>query len=90
MYRKHNPLVALAALVLLAAILVLACTGCEIDTAAAPTVEETPARFTVESAKTDGRGVCYIITDTNSGVQYLYFHSGSSAGGMTVLQSGED
>ena len=88
MNRKHNPLVALAALVLLATILVLACTGCEINTA--PPADENPARFVTENVKTDGRGACYIITDTETGVQYLYFHSGSSAGGLTVLQSGED
>lgn len=46
MNRKHNPWVALVALILLATILVLACTGCEV---AAAEVKNQP-RFTCERA----------------------------------------
>lgn len=83
MNRKHNPLVALAALVILATILVLICTGC---TAEAAETEKTPYRFTVQ----DAGNRCHIITDTETGVQYLYFWYGSCGGGLTVLQPGEE
>lgn len=67
MYRKHNPMLSLVALLLLALILVLICTGCKTKAEAA---ETKPApRFTVESA---GNG-CKIITDTETGAQYLYY-----------------
>lgn len=70
MYRKHNPWLSLVALLLLALILVLTCTGCHIETEAAET--EPAPRFTMEEA---GNG-CKIITDTETGTQYLYyFHS---------------
>ncbi len=90
MTRKHNPLVALAALVILATILVLACAGCSAETAAAET-EKTPDRFTIEVATNNGEAHHHtiIITDTETGVQYLYFKSMNS-GGMTVLLQGEE
>ena len=82
MRRKHNPLLALIALVLLTTILVLTCTGCGAETAEA----RTPGRFTVQ----DMGNNCHIITDTETGVQYLHFWYGSTGGGLTVLQPGED
>ena len=67
MQHKNNPWVSLVALLLLVLILVLTCTGCRIEAEAA---ETKPApRFTVENA---GNG-CKIITDTVTGVQYLYY-----------------
>jgi hypothetical protein len=66
MQHKNNPWVSLVALLLLALILVLTCTGC--TEASAKETEPAP-RFTVENA---GNG-CKIITDTETGVQYLYF-----------------
>jgi cytochrome b len=86
MTRKHNPLLALAALVILATILVLACTGCSAEAAGT----ETTARFNIEVAPNDGKVHQHtvIITDTETGVQYLYFKSMNS-GGLTVLQPGE-
>lgn len=89
MNRKHNPLLSVIALVLLFVILLFSCAGCETDATAA-TEEKPAARFTVEYIETDGPGVCYIITDTETGVQYLYYRNGSNAGGMTVLQTGEE
>ncbi len=81
MYRKNNPWLSLVALLLLALILVLTCTGCAAKAQAAE-----PDRFTVENA---GNG-CAIITDTETGVQYLYFyHSYNSykgGSGMTKLE----
>lgn len=65
MNRKKNPYVSLVAVLLLALILVLTCTGCRAEAA-----ETKPApRFSVEDA---GNG-CEIITDTETGVQYLYY-----------------
>lgn len=102
MTRKHNPLVALAALILLVTILVLICTGCSSAAAAgaAAAAAETEKdqletykhsdRFTVEWYYHGGRSVpdCYIITDTETGAQYLYVNSHNAAG-LTVLQPGE-
>lgn len=67
MNRKHNPWVALVALILLATILVMACTGCSAATAEAETVP----RFTCEQAGRAKGMDLYIITDTETGVQYL-------------------
>lgn len=67
MNHKYNPWLSLTALLLLALILVFTCTGCT-DAEAA---ETKPApRFTVENASNG----CEIITDTETGVQYLYFY----------------
>lgn len=67
MRRKHNPLLALAALVLLATILVWICAGCTVAAA-----ETTEPRFTCEYAGTGADGIrLYIITDTETGVRYL-------------------
>lgn len=88
MKRKHNPLVSLAALVLLATILVLACTGCA-EKDQLETYKHSD-RFTAEWYYHGGRSMpdCYIITDTETGVQYLYVNSYNAAG-LTVLQPGE-
>jgi hypothetical protein len=82
MYRKHNPYVSLVAILLLAVILAYACTGCAAQAESA----ETAPRFTVENA---GNG-CEIITDNETGVQYLYYHksyNGYKCGsGLTKLE----
>jgi cytochrome b len=90
MRRKHNPFVALAALVLLATILVLACTGCAAEAAEAAEAKKTPDRFTVtnENGKERKIDAIYIITDTETGVQYL-MADGYNGVGLTVLQPGE-
>lgn len=88
MSRKHNPLVALVALILMI-LLVLACTGCE-EAEAAEAAE--PTRFKIEAATKEGGTVdhhLYIITDTETGVQYLYVDD-YRAGGLTVLQPAPD
>ena len=83
MNRKHNPMVALVALLLLALLLLLA--GCSAP-AAAEEPESSP-RFIIEYAENDtpeAYGV-RIITDTETGTQYLYVKCANS-GGLTVLQ----
>lgn len=99
---KYNPWVSMVALLLLATILVLVCTGCVPETEAAerdttrPVITETtegteaaaktePAaigRFSVEFAgfgfpHMDG---IYIITDNQTGVQYLFVDKVDSGG----------
>lgn len=94
MNRKHNPMLSLAALVLLAVILALACTGCT-PTEKAETPEpmepqettETLPRFTVETQNTV-YGSIQIITDNETGVQYLFYKFGYG-GGLTQLLPGE-
>lgn len=81
MYRKHNPMLSLVALVLLALILVLACTGC---TEAEATGIETAPRFT-ETIETLTYGYVHIITDTKTGAQYMYYRAGQG-GGLCKLE----
>ena len=80
MKRKHNPWVSLVALLLLVTLLVTVCTSCGVTQAEA----EEPYRFTVERMYSN-RMDTYIITDKETGVQYLYVSSGYG-GGLTVLQ----
>ena len=90
MNRKHNPMLALAALVLLAMILLLTCTGCastagpETPEPMVPTETTSTDRFTVDYMN-DG---AQIITDTETGVQYLFYKFGYGAG-LTQLLPGE-
>ena len=89
MNRKHNPWVALVALLLLVTILVMACTGCAASAAASTTEEAETGngpRFTTELAGLNLR----IITDNETGVQYLVYLYGSNGAGLTVLQPGEE
>ena len=88
MNRKHNPMVSLAALVLLATILVWICAGCGSEQAPA---EETPDRFTSEYITADMDVRIYIITDTETGQQYILAEMvGSGNGvGLTPLLPGE-
>jgi hypothetical protein len=74
MRRKHNPLVALLALLLLAIVLTFVLDGCAVETEAAR--NETPPRFTMEGAGID----CFIITDHETGVQYLMYRDGTLDG----------
>ena len=88
MTRKHNPLVALAALILLVTILVLACTGCASESQLE--TYKNSDRFTVERYYYGGPNMpdCYIITDNETGAQYLYCTTNRAAG-LTVLQTEE-
>lgn len=70
MKRTHNPMLSLVALVLLALILVLTCTGCRVEAEAAEEIKPAP-RFTVEFL---GNGL-RLITDTETGVQYLAYNA---------------
>lgn len=82
MRRKNNPWVALIAALLLALILVSTLTGCGAAEAAEP---ESP-RFVFELQENNTNlGGSYIITDTETGVQYLYIKVYKS-GGLTKLE----
>lgn len=82
MRRKHNPWVALVALLLLVTLLVTVCTGCGTTQAEA---EEEPGRFTVDNSQR-GYGLdLYVITDNETGAQYLFAESYRGVG-LTVLQ----
>lgn len=80
MYQKNNPWLSLVALLIMALIIVLNLTGCTEASA------ETPARFTVEYAGNS----CEIITDNETGVQYLFYSYGTThnnrAGGLCKLE----
>lgn len=88
MNKKGNPWVSLAALVLLGIILVAVCSSCrgEYVTAAEPE----PPRFEVtyyHNSELEYR----VITDTETGVQYLLIGDSTGYGigyGLTVLQPG--
>lgn len=83
MNRKHNPLVAGVALLLLA--VVLLCTSC--NTPAKAEEPESSPRFIIERQVRQELGIdfIFIITDTETGVQYI-FVDGVKCGGLTVLQ----
>lgn len=83
MNRKHNPLVAGVALLLLAVVLLL--TSC--STPAKAEEPESSPRFIMERHKSDSVSIdfIFIITDTETGVRYLYV-DGCNSGGLTVLQ----
>lgn len=88
MNRKSNPWVALVALILM---LVVCCSSCESPTDAAETdtAEGTP-RFIIEEASVKRQNTTLfsriaIITDTETGVQYIVF-KGSDCTGMTKLE----
>lgn len=79
MKRKHNPWVSLVALLLLVTLLVYICTGCTEAEA------EEPGRFTVESTQREFGVDFLVITDNETGVQYLMADVYNGAG-LTVLQ----
>lgn len=83
MNRKHNPLVAGVALLLLTMVLLL--TSC--STPAKAEEPESASRFSIERQVRQALGSdsIFIITDTETGVRYLYVDGGYS-GGLTVLQ----
>lgn len=81
MNRKHNPWVALVALILLATILVMTCTGCAVRASWGDTEDDTAPRFTVEATESNLR----IITDNETGVQYLAYVYGQGIG-LTKLE----
>lgn len=96
MNRKYNPWVSLLALVLLAVILVTICTGCAAPAEATEPGEPTEEsrRFTVEKYAPESSSIfgdiysIRVITDTETGVQYLAYIGGQGTG-LTVLQEKE-
>ena len=106
---KYNPWLSLVAMVLLALILALTCTGCNYEAEAAEkndrpaviTEETEPAameptdpvhftRFDIDYEYTSWPRVknIYVITDNETGVQYLYIE-GHTGSGLCVLEPGE-
>lgn len=88
MNRKHNPMVALVAMLLLTVLLLLV--GCSGTAAATPEEPESLPRFIIENCENDSGTygtpfLTYIITDTATGGQYLFAQHGSLSG-LTVLQ----
>lgn len=85
MNRKYNPYVSLVALLLLALILVLTCTGC-ISRVEASGTKPAP-RFTIEHVRgnTNRYNVLEIITDSETGVRYLAYIT-SEGTGLTKLE----
>lgn len=95
MNRKYNPYVSLAALLLLALILVLVCTGCRAEAAtdgAVVAVAERTGhanRYTYEVEHNGFGPSFYTITDTWTGNQYLFVKYGNGngvGGGLTKLE----
>lgn len=92
MYRKNNPWVALVAVMLLALILAFVCTGCHVEAAAAtegtePTAAMGAAGITGPRFEVDHEGYgwpwldgIYVITDTQTGTQYLFCETGTGCG----------
>lgn len=81
MNRKHNPYVAMLALLLLALILTFTCTGCAVEGEATEETKPTP-RFTREYVDNS----LTIITDTQTGVQYLVCNQYHTGIGMCKLE----
>lgn len=81
MNRKYNPWLSLVALLLLALILTLTCTGCTARASWGNTEDDTPPRFSVEYAGVNIR----IITDNETGVQYIAYLFNSGCG-LTKLE----
>lgn len=79
MNRKKNPFVSLVALLLLALILVLTCTGCR------TAMGKTSDRFTREVHSIDDVHHVTIITDTETGDRYM-FYKAYNAGGLCKLE----
>lgn len=86
MRRKSNTWVALVALIPLLVLVVCTCTGCGGNTAEAE--DTTGERFEVETVGESFGGQVAIITDTETGVQYLWVKSGY-AGGLTKLEDAD-
>ena len=81
MRRKRNPYVILAALLLLAVIVTWICGGCAVHTEASE-AKPTP-RFTVEYAGDFFK----IITDNQTGEQYLAYYQYNTGIGLTRLET---
>ena len=85
MRRKHNPLVALLALLLLALIVTWICGGCSVDDNPAPNYMIEPGRFTTEETFRSGPYRGFVLTDTETGAQYLFIYNGGGIA-MTKLE----
>lgn len=92
MNQKSKYCVALVTLILLLVLIVCTCAGC-IDTAGATEATEAESpRFIIERAEHTGLTTpdyILIITDTETGAQYLFVKSGYGAG-LTVLEPAQE
>lgn len=84
MNRKANPWISLAALVLLGGILLAVCCSCATVDAGEVTYHN---RFEVTHFEIADARTIRIITDTETGVEYLLIGTGQGYG-LTVLQPG--
>lgn len=83
MNRKKNPWISMIALLILILVITMVCNGCAVETNA--TTHQTMERFTKAYAGND----CFIITDNETGVQYLAYVEMSNYGrgiGLTRLE----
>lgn len=85
MNRKNNLWISLIALLLLATILTCICSGCGNKEAYEIQTMETESRLTVEHHTVTmdefgSVGFADIITDNETGTQYLYYRYGSGSG----------
>jgi hypothetical protein len=85
MRRKHNPYLALATLLLLALIVTWICGGCSKEICPAPYYMIEPGRFTLEESFRSGPYRGCVLTDTETGVQYLFIRNGGGIA-MTKLE----
>jgi hypothetical protein len=76
MRRKHNPYVTIVALLLLALIVTWICGGCSKEICPAPDYMIEPGRFTLEDSFKSGPYKGCVLTDTETGVQYLFIYNG--------------
>lgn len=89
MNRKSNPWVAVVALILL---LLLVCTCISCTSSNTEADETSSPRFIVEMAEHTGASApdyILVITDTETGAQYLFVKSGYGAG-LTVLEPAQE
>ena len=88
---KKNPYLSLIAIVVMVALVAVLFSGCAVETEDSPTAEqsvEKPKRFTAEYYSVDNFGGATVITDTETGEQYLFYRQGSMSG-LTKLENGE-
>ena len=87
MNKKYKPFAVFVALLILVFIFSVVCIGCAVETNAK--TYQTMERFTREYAGND----CFIITDNQTGVQYLAYVKSYNYGtgiGLTRLEVAED
>ena len=88
---SKSPVLSLIALILFVGIVIFVLSGCSSSSDAYENNELVgfeDSRFTAERFDVPHFGDAYIITDSATGVQYLFYRQGSQAG-LTKLETGE-